>query len=156
MKKRGGGLCIFSRFHYPPLSGAQKSKVECMDTRSPSPRLYRLITHKFKVTPRSVTPFRMDPRYEPPRCVLHTTTQERTCQGPPPHIGVAGLVSFISVGSQRATLSAIGAAVRTFRRSFHRLSSSIILIIYFFVYVCTLGQPSEPSHRLGVFCDKQL
>ena len=53
-----------------------------VDTRSPSPRLYRLITHKFKVTRgpslRSVKTRGTDP----PRCVLHTTTtQKRTCQG---------------------------------------------------------------------------
>ena len=57
-----------------------------MDTRSPSPRLYRLITHKFTATQglslRSVYIRGTDP----PRCVLHTTTPERTCPGSLPHI----------------------------------------------------------------------
>ena len=52
--------------------------VRTVDTRSPSPRLYRLITHKFKVT--RGTSLHEAPAS--PRCILHTTTtQERTCQG---------------------------------------------------------------------------
>ena len=60
----------------------KKIPVFFVDTRSPSPRLYRLITHNFKVdrgpSLRSVQTRDTDT----PRCVLHTTTtQERTCRG---------------------------------------------------------------------------
>ena len=55
------------------------------DTRSPSPRYYRRITHKPKVTQGPATPFRVcrpEARKPAPRCAIHTTTtQERDCQG---------------------------------------------------------------------------
>ena len=60
---------------------------DVVDTRSPSPRyIYRLITHKFRVTqvqghPRSFIPFRVDLRYRPTSvCPHHNHTRE--------HIGV--------------------------------------------------------------------
>ena len=65
-----------------------------VDTSSPSPRLYRLIAHKFKLTRgpsrRSVKTRGTDP----PRCVLsahHNHTRE-DLPGSPPRIGVVCLV----------------------------------------------------------------
>ena len=53
-----------------------------MDTRSPSPRLHRLITHKFKATQSLPVHSVWTRGTDPPRPVLHTTTtQERICQG---------------------------------------------------------------------------
>ena len=50
----------------------------------------------------------------------------------PPHIGVDGLVSFISVGSQCVALLVVSADVRTFRRNFHQLAPThTILIMYY-------------------------
>ena len=48
-----------------------------VDARSPSPRLYRLITHKFKVTRGTSLRSVKTRGADPPRCVLHTTTTPR-------------------------------------------------------------------------------
>ena len=55
----------------------KKIPVFFVDTRSPSPRLYRLITHKFKVT-RSLTSSVKTRGTDPPRCALHTIKPHKT------------------------------------------------------------------------------
>ena len=56
--------------------------LRSVDARSPPPRSYRLITHKFKVTRGPSLRSVKTGGTAPPRCALHTTTaHERTCQG---------------------------------------------------------------------------
>ena len=84
-----------------------------MNTRSPSPtEIVRPHYHCTQVQPhpRSVTPFRVDPRYRPTSvCPPHHNHTREILPGAPPDISVVGLASFIRVGSQRATLSQLSA-----------------------------------------------
>ena len=99
-----------------------------MDTTSLSPRLYRLITHKFKVTRgtslRSVKTRGTDLTSV---CPPHHNHTRDNLSGDPPHIGVVGLVSFNQcwfaardvVGCQRCCLCGI---VRSFYLRLHTSS----------------------------------
>ena len=74
----------------------KKIPVFFVDTRSPSPRLYRLITHKFQGHQVSHQ-FREDPRHRPTAVCPphHKTTQDRTRQGHSPQNGVVGRTRII-------------------------------------------------------------
>ena len=67
-----------------PLRHQRKTIHTTVGTRSPSPRLYRLITHKFKVTQGFVTPFRVNPRYRPTSVcpAHHNHTRENLASAP--------------------------------------------------------------------------